>query len=90
MTVALRRGARLAIAARWEIPDKSTARIMNRFYKKLAEDRSGYASVSFWKAVAEERRRNDHPWYWAGLGLFGDFGARPADVAGHVSAPVNT
>jgi hypothetical protein len=72
VTAALRRGARTVIAARWPIPDQTTARIATQFYANLAEQKYRHAAPAFWDAVRNERERNPHPWLWAGLGLFGD------------------
>lgn len=72
VTVALRRGARSVIAARWAVPDRSTSRITARFYTNLAERRYQHAATAFWDAVRTERDRRPDPWFWAGLGLFGD------------------
>jgi CHAT domain len=72
MTVALRRGARSVVAARWPVPDRSASLIASRFYTNLAERTHQYAASAFWDAVRAERSRRAHPWFWAGLGLFGD------------------
>jgi CHAT domain-containing protein len=70
VTVALRRGARSVVAARWPISDYGTARIISRFYVNLAERRYQHAAHAFWDAA---RLEIDRPaWWWAGLGLFGD------------------
>ncbi|MFF0176019.1 CHAT domain-containing protein [Micromonospora profundi] len=72
VTVALRRGARSVIAARWPVPDCSAPRIGSRFHRNLAERRVAHVAVAFSDAVRAERARRDDPWFWAGLGLFGD------------------
>ncbi|MFS8102103.1 CHAT domain-containing protein [Lentzea alba] len=72
VTAALRRGARSVIAARWSVPDRSTSRIISRFYVNLADRRFGHVASAFRNAVLVERKRRPHPWFWAGLGLFGD------------------
>lgn len=72
VTVALRRGARSVVAARWSVPDRSTARITSQFYTNLAERRYEHGAPAFRDAMLKERGRRAHPWFWAGLGLFGD------------------
>lgn len=70
VTVALRRGARSVVAARWPVSDYGAARIVSRFYSNLAERRYRHAGHAFWEAARRESERP--PWWWAGLGLFGD------------------
>ena len=60
------------IAARWPVPDRSAARIGSRFYRDLAERRFAHVAVAVSDEVRAERARRDDPWFWAGLGLFGD------------------
>jgi CHAT domain-containing protein len=72
VTAALRRGARSVVAARWPIPDHTTARITTQFYANLAKQKYQHAAPAFWDAIRSERDRSLHPWLWAGLGLFGD------------------
>jgi CHAT domain-containing protein len=71
-TACLRGGARTVVAARWSIPDESSARIVTHMFERMANDGLSM-SVALRSAVLSERRRHPEPFYWAGLGLFGSY-----------------
>ncbi len=69
-------GVPTVIATLWEAPDRSTVRLVDRFYDALARGLDASAAM----AEARESMRADpstrHPYYWAGFVLVGDGNGR--------------
>lgn len=63
-------GARSVVASIWEVDDRVTADLMERFYRGLAEGKSVEGSLR--AAQLEVRQKKPHPFYWAGFVVIGD------------------
>ncbi len=63
-------GARSLVASIWEVDDRATADLMERFYDALASGES--VSEALRSAQLEVRERRPHPFYWAGFIAIGD------------------
>jgi CHAT domain-containing protein len=72
--VAVKAGARSALASLWQINDESTAELIGEFYRQLATAGSHKASAL---RGAQLRLMNDqryrHPAYWSPFLLIGDW-----------------
>jgi CHAT domain-containing protein len=67
-------GARTIVAAQWEIPDQSTARLMAGFYEGLGEGLSTAEALQ--RAQTELASRGGalaHPYHWAAFQVRGDW-----------------
>jgi CHAT domain-containing protein len=66
-------GARSVLASLWDVSDRGTAELMERFYRRLAK---GEAKDEALRAAQVEMVRargpRSHPFYWAGFQLMGD------------------
>jgi CHAT domain-containing protein len=72
--VALRAGARSAVATLWSITDESTAILVSDFYRRLQEENSSKAEAlrsAQLTLLRDERYR--HPVYWAPFLLIGNW-----------------
>lgn len=69
-TAFLAAGARSVVSSLWEVPDRSTARLMKDLYAALARGESGAAALRRAK-IAALRSRYGHPRRWAGFVLLG-------------------
>jgi CHAT domain-containing protein len=63
-------GARSLVASIWEVDDRVTADLMERFYAGLADGES--VATALRAAQLEIRARRPHPFYWAGFVAIGD------------------
>jgi CHAT domain-containing protein len=67
-------GARTIVAAQWEIPDESTARLMANFYEGLGE---GLSTAEALQRAQTELWSNGgalaHPYHWAAFQVRGDW-----------------
>lgn len=67
-------GARSLIASLWQVPDRATAELMAEFYGYLLRDglrpAEALRKAQLWSA---SQRRYQHPYYWAGFVLVGDW-----------------
>lgn len=63
-------GARSLVASIWEVDDRVTADLMDRFYAGLAQGRSVAGALR--EAQLEIRKKQPHPFYWAGFVAIGD------------------
>ncbi len=80
----LRRGARSVLVSLWEVDDRATSLLMNRFYETLLAKPGGLArkseALNDAKRWLREYRTSDgqrpyaHPYYWAAFVLVGDAG----------------
>jgi len=72
--VALKTGARSALATLWKVNDQSTAYLMDKFYEHLLQSNKSKAH-----ALQEAQREllsspyTDHPYYWAPFVLIGNW-----------------
>lgn len=65
-------GARSVVASLWPVSDASTARLMERFYRSMLEDRTSAAeSLLLARRQLMEDPESAHPWYWAAFVLVG-------------------
>ncbi len=73
--MAVRSGARSTIASLWSIDDEATAELMAQLYKELAND-SVSKSEALRRAqltILNNPKNWQHPYFWAGLVLVGDW-----------------
>ena len=63
-------GARSLVASIWEVDDRVTADLMERFYAGLAEGKPVASALR--AAQLEIRAKRPHPFYWAGFVAIGD------------------
>jgi len=63
-------GARSLVVSLWMVDDRSTARLMTRFYDELRAGRP--ADQALRSAQLETASQLDHPYYWAPFILTGD------------------
>ena len=63
-------GARSLVASIWEVDDRATADLMERFYDGLADGKTVAAALR--AAQLEARKEKPHPFYWAGFVVIGD------------------
>ena len=64
-------GAQGVLVTLWDVNDQSTAEFMRLFYKALQANKNKAQAVQ--EAMAEIRRRYDHPYYWAPFVLVGKY-----------------
>src|SRR5262249_57005055 len=63
-------GARSVVASQWKVADESTSALMVAFHRYL---RQGLAKdEALRRAMAQVRRSQPHPYYWAAFFLMGD------------------
>ena len=68
----LANGAQSVIASMWNLDDRATSWLVQRFYYHLLNDRDEPPkSVALWRAMVETRRRWGDPRYWAAFQLYG-------------------
>ena len=63
-------GSRSLVASIWEVDDRVTADLMDRFYAGLADGKS--VATALRAAQLEIRAKRPHPFYWAGFVAIGD------------------
>jgi CHAT domain-containing protein len=61
------------VASLWDVPDASTAELMERFYAGLQEGRSTADARRSAQTAALRRPSSSHPYHWAGFQLSGDW-----------------
>ena len=64
-------GAQGVLVTLWDVNDQSTAEFMGLFYKALKANKNKARAVQ--EAMAEMRRRYEHPYYWAPFVLVGKY-----------------
>lgn len=68
-------GASRVVASLWQVEDRATAELMQRFYAAmLTGGMSPAAALAAAKADLRQSRRWRHPYYWSGFVLIGDSG----------------
>lgn len=71
---ALKAGARSALATLWKIDDAASAELVTSFYKYLGNsDLSKAQALRRAQQDLRERDRTEHPYYWAGFIIVGDW-----------------
>ncbi len=73
--VALRAGARSTLATLWSVDDEGTAQLMSRFYQELAnaEVTKAEALRRAQQSILQDPKYRQHPYYWAGYVLVGNW-----------------
>jgi CHAT domain-containing protein len=71
--VAVKAGARSALASLWSINDESTAKLVGEFYRRLAEDAGKAAALRGAQLLLLNDERYSHPVYWAPFLMIGDW-----------------
>jgi CHAT domain-containing protein len=71
-------GAKHVVAGMWNVPDRATADLMDRFYGSLSRARDPpHALRSAQLALARSRGPWRLPYYWAAFNVYGGPGAQP-------------
>ncbi len=70
-------GATTLLLSLWDVHDRSTAELMQEFYRSYIQN--GDAAVSLRGAMRILRRENPHPYFWAPFVLVGKITARTID-----------
>jgi len=76
-------GARSCLFSHWKLDDRSTAYILDRFYRRLSEGHRKSDALRLAKGDYRASVRTDeelNPIYWAGLTLIGDDAPLPVSV----------
>ena len=66
-------GARSVVASLWDIPDRSTALLMQRFYAGLARGLDKDEALRRAQLALRRRPETSHPFHWAAHQLVGDW-----------------
>lgn len=69
-------GASSLLLSLWDVHDRSTASLMQAFYKEYIE--TGDKALSLQTAMSQLRRENPHPYFWAPFVLVGQLTANTA------------
>lgn len=72
-------GARSVVATLWPVADRSTALLMEQFYRGLIEGKNKARALRDAQAWLASQPQYSHPYFWAGFELIGD--DRPIDKA---------
>jgi hypothetical protein len=65
-------GVPTVLATLWKIDDRSTVRLVTRFYEELANGRTAAAALGVAQRSMREDPSTRWPYYWAGFVLVGD------------------
>ena len=75
--IAIKAGARSALASLWSVDDKSTAQLIMEFYNQLSHSDQISKAEALRRAqrmmLQHERRRFRHPYYWAPFLIIGNW-----------------
>ena len=71
--VAVKAGARSALASLWAVNDESTAKLVGEFYRRLADDTGKAAALRGAQLLLLNDERYSHPAYWAAFLMIGDW-----------------
>lgn len=63
-------GSRAVVGSLWEVDDRTTAELMERFYRELANGKTTAAALQ--SARLAMRREHPAPFFWAGFVVIGD------------------
>jgi CHAT domain-containing protein len=70
-------GATTLLLSLWDVHDRSTAELMQEFYRSYMQN--GDAALSLRGAMRILRRENPHPYFWAPFVLVGKITERTTD-----------
>jgi CHAT domain-containing protein len=68
-----RAGVETLLASLWKVDDQATGRLMDRFYAELAAGADLATALRRAQASVRETPGWEHPWFWAGFVLVGDW-----------------
>jgi CHAT domain-containing protein len=71
--VAVKAGARSALASLWAVNDESTAKLVGEFYRRLAAGEGKAAALRGAQLLLLNDERYAHPDYWAPFLMIGDW-----------------
>jgi CHAT domain-containing protein len=71
--VAVKAGARSALASLWSVNDESTATLITEFYRQLADENGKAAALRGAQLLLLNDERYSHPAYWAPFLMIGDW-----------------
>jgi CHAT domain-containing protein len=71
--VAVKAGARSALASLWSVNDESTARLITEFYRQLKDENGKAAALRGAQLLLLNDERYAHPAYWAPFLMIGDW-----------------
>ncbi len=71
--IALKAGAKSALATLWKVDDKATSFLIKRFYKNLRSSSKIKALQKTQNEFLDPRSKYPHPFYWAPLILIGNW-----------------
>jgi CHAT domain-containing protein len=71
--VAVKAGARSALASLWAVNDESTATLITEFYRQLADENGKAAALRGAQLLLLNDERYSHPAYWAPFLMIGDW-----------------
>jgi CHAT domain-containing protein len=71
--VAVKAGARSALASLWFVNDESTSRLIAEFYRRLADENGKAAALRGAQLLLLNDERYAHPAYWAPFLMIGDW-----------------
>jgi CHAT domain-containing protein len=71
--VAVKAGARSALASLWHINDESTSQLIAEFYRQLASGHNKAAALRGAQLMLMNDQRYAHPAYWASFLMIGDW-----------------
>ena len=66
-------GSRSVVASLWAVNDESTSLLMTEFYKQLKEGEGKAEALRNAQMTVRQNPKFQHPYYWAGFILFGDW-----------------
>ena len=66
-------GSRSVVATLWSVDDDSTGVLMSEFYRGLKEGKGKSESLRDAQLKVKETPRFEHPYFWGGVMLFGDW-----------------
>lgn len=71
--LAVKSGARTAVASLWDIDDKSTSELFIAFYRIIKEGADINRAEALRQAQLEIKKRYDHPYFWSPFLLIGNW-----------------
>jgi CHAT domain-containing protein len=71
--LAVKSGARTAVASLWDIDDKSTSELFIEFYRIIREGKAINRAEALRQAQLEIKKRYDHPYFWSPFLLIGNW-----------------
>jgi len=69
-------GVPAVLASLWEVDDRTTARLVRRFYASVQRGRTVAQALAEAQESIRDRPETAHPYYWAGFVLIGDGGVQ--------------